>query len=691
LGIVTDYPFWFILLCLLAGGVYSFLLYFRTRKDDIHPSLVWIMAAFRFLTVTILSFLLLSPLLKKSSEIIEKPLILFVQDNSLSIPMGGDSLFYRKEYPAAVGKLIDQLGKKNEVVTYSFGEKLSSTIKTSYKDKVTDISDVFNELISRYSNRNIGAMILATDGIYNKGSNPFYASRKLTFPVYTIALGDTLLLKDIILKKVVCNRTAFIGDKFPMEIQIKADKCNGEKTEVSVIKNNQVLFKKPISFSGDKAFQKVSFMLDAREKGIQHYSVIISPVDKEVNNSNNRAEVFVEVRDTREKIALLYQSPHPDITAIRQAIESTMKYDLDVKKINEFSEQPDKYDLIILYQLPSLSELNTLSRFISSNTSLLFVLGTQTDINGFNNLKTGLQVISGKNMFSESLASFNQDFSLFTTDKELLESVSNFPPLQTPFGTYQYSPVSEILFYQKMGNVTSTLPLVLFVQSPGKKTGIIAGENLWKWRLSDYFQKGNHDSYNGWVNKIVQYLSVKEDRSLFRVKCNDRFQENEAVEFEAELFNESYEMINQPDVSLTIRDEQDKSFPYLFGKNDKAYYLNAGTFPVGKYNYSASVKVGNNVYRKDGAFVVNQMNLETMNLVADHNLLFLISKEHDGEMVYPRNMDDLVKKISSREDIKPVIYTRKRFSDLVGNPWVFIVIIVLLAAEWFIRKRNGIY
>jgi hypothetical protein len=691
LGIVTDYPSWFILLCLLAGGTYSFFLYFRTRKDDIKPWLVWVMAVFRFFAVTILSFLLLSPLLKKSSEIIEKPLIIFVQDNSRSIILGEDSLYYKKEYPAALDKLLDQLGRKNEVLTYSFGEKFNNKIRTTFTEKATDISEVFDELTTRYSNRNVGAIILATDGIYNKGSNPFYYAGKLTYPVYTIALGDTLLVKDIILKKVVCNRIAFLGDKFPMEIQVKADKCAGEKTEVSVLKNNQVLVKKPLSFSGDKVFQKINFILDATEKGIQHFSVLVNPVNKEINTSNNRFEVFVDVRDTREKIALLYQSPHPDVNAIRMALESTTKYELVVKKINEFNENPDKYDLIILYQLPSLSEINALSRFITSKTSLLFIIGTQTDLSGFNNLKAGLQIISEKNNFSESLPSFNQDFALFTTDKELLESVSNYPPLLAPFGTYQYSPVSEILFYQKIGNVISTIPLALFIKNPGKKIGMITGENLWKWRLSDYFQKGNHDSFNGWVNKITQYLSVREDRSLFRVKCNDRFMENEMVEFEAELYNESYEMINQPDVSLTIRDEQDKSFPYVFSKNEKAYYLNAGIFPVGKYTYTASVKVGKDEFRKTGAFVVNQMNLETMNLVADHNLLYMIAKDRGGEMFYPANMENLVSKINSREDIKPLIYTRKRLSDLVGNPWVFIAVITLLAAEWFIRKRNGIY
>jgi len=89
--------------------------------------------------------------------------------------------------------------------------------------------------------------------------------------------------------------------------------------------------------------------------------------------------------------------------------------------------------------------------------------------------------------------------------------------------------------------------------------------------------------------------------------------------------------------------------------------------------------------------VINQMNLETINLIADHNLLFLLAKEHGGEMIYPENLNELVDRITSREDVKPVVYTQKRFSDLVGNLWIFLVILVLLTAEWFIRKRNGIY
>ncbi|MEI6899386.1 MAG: hypothetical protein WCL00_05875 [Bacteroidota bacterium] len=193
------------------------------------------------------------------------------------------------------------------------------------------------------------------------------------------------------------------------------------------------------------------------------------------------------------------------------------------------------------------------------------------------------------------------------------------------------------------------------------------------------------------MSKIVQYLAVKEDRSLFRIKCNERFAENEQVEMTAEVYNESYEMINQPDVNLDITDEHNHTFNFVFGRNENAYTLNAGNFPVGKYNYEASVKNGKNLFKKTGSFVIAPMNLEAFNLVADHNLLYRMAAGHGGKMFYPAQMDSIYEIISQREEIKPVIYTRKQFSDLVGTWWVFLIILGLLTAEWLIRKRSGIY
>ncbi|HSN50595.1 MAG TPA: hypothetical protein VLR52_05135, partial [Bacteroidales bacterium] len=285
----------------------------------------------------------------------------------------------------------------------------------------------------------------------------------------------------------------------------------------------------------------------------------------------------------------------------------------------------------------------------------------------------------------------NPDFALFTVGSDIPAMLVNAPPLITPFGNYQFSPAADVLFYQKIGSVQSRAPQILFIQSPGKKIGIIAGENLWKWRLSDFQQHENHLAFDELTDKIVQFLAVKGDKSFFRIRVNNRFMENENVEMDGEVYNESYELINTPDVNITISDEQGKKYPLVFGKTEKGYHLNAGSFPVGNYSYSADVKVGKTSYRKQGEFFVAPVNLEALNTIADHSLLFRIATAHDGKMLYPANMQDLVKLINAREDIKPVSYIQKRYNDLLGNVLVFLLILGLLSAEWFIRKRSGSY
>lgn len=691
MGIVTEYPFGFIFFCFLLGGIYTFALYFRTRKDDISDVLVWVMTGFRFLSVTLISFLLLSPLIKKNTEVIQKPLIILAQDNSLSVTLSKDSAFYRKEYPKAIRELTDDLRKKFDVAELSFGDRLSNELKTSFTEKQTDISALLDEVNTRYANRNIGALIVATDGIYNKGSNPYYAAEKIRFPVLTIAMGDTNLPRDIILKKIISNKSVFLGDKFPVEIMLEADKCGNEKTDIQVTKGEEVLFSRPMQFSGDKDFRKIEVMLEAKAKGLQRYRVQIKPVKGENSILNNTENFFVDVNDTRSKIAILYQSPHPDIFAIKQALEGSTRFEVETFKLDAFDKPPAGYDLIILDQLPSTQGYSNLTRITSTSVPLLYIIGSASNIDAFNALKSGLIITAGKMNFTETLPALNEDFSLFTLDKDLQEVLKNVPPLLSPLGSYQYSPVSDILLTQKIGNVYTKYPLIFFFQNQERKTGIVAGENIWKWRLSDYLQKNDHKVFDDLISKVVQYMSVKGDKSFFKVTINNRFSENENVEIDASVYNDSYELINKDDVNITITDDKKNSYPFVLGKTDKAYYLNAGAFPVGNYSYLATVKTGKNTYTKKGEFIVTPVNLELLNSVADHNLLYRIAKAHNGEMYYARDLQSLRKKIMAREDIRPVSYAQKRFIDLSGNIWLFLIILALISAEWFIRKRSGVY
>ena len=691
MNIITEYPIWFILFCIAAGIIYSGILYYRDKK--LIESSVWLvrlMAAFRCTVVTLISFLLLSPLLKSVNREVEKPIIIIAQDNSESIAIGNDSALFKKEYKQNLQKFIDQLNDKYEVSLYSFADKikeLNSTDSLTFKEKQTDISSLFDEIETRYSNRNVGAIVLASDGIYNKGANPVYSSDIIKVPVYTVALGDTTIKKDIVLLKVEHNSFAYLGNKFPMEISINAKKLKGKTTTLTVNNRNTVLFNQTINFASDAFTLTIPVLMEAKEIGLQRYNIKLSTLSEEINTNNNVADVFINVLDARQKILILADAPHPDVAAIKESIEANQNYEVESYTIDNFDKPLKKYNLVILYQLPSSRNPSKklLTELAISGTPVWIFTGATTIV------KTDLSIASSSLKSNECEAVLDQNFPLFTISDEFRKAAKKLPALVCPYGNYPIDGRDNVLFYQRLGIVDTKTPLMLFNSLGDNKTSIFYGEGIWKWRLQDFAINGNHSLFDEFISKTVQYLSVKADKSFFKILSKNNFLENEPITMEAEVYNESYELINEPEVNITITNSDNKKFPFTFSKTTNAYRLNAGMMPVGEYKYEVKVKVGDKFYMPHGEFSISALQLELTNTVADHQLLYSLAKKHDGEMVYPTELNKLTEKLNSRTDIKSISYSHNKLSDLINLKWIFFLLLSLLSSEWYMRKRNGAY
>ena len=80
------------------------------------------------------------------------------------------------------------------------------------------------------------------------------------------------------------------------------------------------------------------------------------------------------------------------------------------------------------------------------------------------------------------------------------------------------------------------------------------------------------------------------------------------------------------------------------------------------------------------------LHLEQQNLVANHSLLNTVSNITGGQMFYPNELSSLHSHLST---LKPIIYSHTRFSEFLALPWVLALLLLLLTAEWFLRKYNG--
>ena len=697
-NLTFQYPTWYILFCALLGFAVAALLYFRDKTFQEQASrLNGILGLIRFLSVTLISMLLLSPLLKSLVTETKKPVIVLAQDQSESI-LSDMSEEESQTYQQSFKDLSNQLSENYDVKEYAFGATVREGIDFEFKDKVSNISDFLKTMYDLYSNQNLGAVVLATDGIYNQGSNPIYAGTKLSAPIYSIALGDTTAKKDLILKRVFHNKIAYLGDKFSIQVDISAMNCTGNNTNLTVSKivdgASSRIKQIPISINKNDFFNTQEIILDANASGVQRYRISLNAVQGEVTTANNSKDIFIDVLDARQKILVVANSPHPDLTAIKQIISKNKNYEVATTYINNMKVNVASYDFVILHQLPS--KTNDASAVISTlnakSIPRLYIVGSQSNLSKFSSGQPVLSISGDGRNTNDVQASVSPIFGLFTISDEVKNELPKFSPLLAPFGEFKDNANTHVLLYQRIGKIDTKYPLLLFGEQNNIKMGVLAAEGIWKWRLFDFLQHENHDIFEEVVGKSIQYLTLKEDKRKFRISLDKNiFSENESINFDAELYNQSYELINDPDATLTITNSEGKDFNFTFNKTAKSYTLRDKIFPVGNYTFRGTVNSAGEQLVYNGKFSVQPIQLEIFETTADHGILKLLSEKYGGSLVYPNNINAIANSLTTENIIKPVVYQTSKTRSIINVRWLFFVLLGLLIVEWFIRRYFGSY
>ena len=167
-----------------------------------------------------------------------------------------------------------------------------------------------------------------------------------------------------------------------------ANQLANNNITLTLTEGDEVLMSKNMTINSRKFFETVSANLQATTKGLHKYKLTLTELDGELTHVNNTAYFYVEVIDSREKIAIVYNGPHPDVAAIKSALESAENYEVAVSSIQDFRASVDDYSLIVLHQLPSAGQpaANLLAQIEKTGTSCLFIVGSQTNLSAFNNL-----------------------------------------------------------------------------------------------------------------------------------------------------------------------------------------------------------------------------------------------------------------------------------------------------------------
>ncbi len=682
----------FLILCLIAGVGYAALQYFRTK----HPwskGMNTLLFAFRATLAFFLAFLLLGPIVKQISNIFEKPAFIIIHDNSSSIAETTDSLARLKlqqEMQQTV-ELLDENGYDAEINTLSDDQ----TSSFNYDATTSDINGALKRVANRYEGKNVAGVILVSDGIYNAGLSPLYSN--YNFPVYTLGVGDTTVRADIALKNIAYNKIAYQGNKFPLRAEVQIKNIASTSITATLLKRGKVLERQTKKVVPGQLLT-YDFQPLADEQGIQKYDIQIETRPEEHNTKNNRSSVFVEVVEGRKKILCVAAAPHPDIKAIREVITKNSNYEFilhipDVNPQQASTMVPENIDLVIFHQSPDLRGKTTalFQTFMKSKSSIFVILGHQTDLRQLARHNLPLQFESPPREYDEVTPVVNPALTNFNISSEASSAFASFPPVSVHFAKMQISPGISTVLFQRVGSVTTDKPLLVLASDDSKKIGVMLGEGMWRWRLNEFDRTENTLFFDEVFGKLIQFLSTTEDKRKFRsYPVRQEFSDTEPVVFESQVYNDIFEPIygNSVEIDITHEDGRSTNYTYVISPGNTRYQI--GGLKEGVYRYRASTVLGGKTESVRGEFAVVERQAELQNLTADFDLLLRLSDNTGGKFYTAAQVDNLRSDLQKTEATS-VIHTEETYDSLINLKWVFWLLLILVSAEWGLRKFYGSY
>lgn len=673
-----DVPFGWVALALLAGAGLAFILYSK-KQVPWSRNVSLMLGALRMMSLFLIALLLLNPLLMLSVNHTDRPIVVLALDNSESIALrsSNEDLDEIKNWFAST---FERLSSDYEVGFKSLQPAEIDTI--SFNSKTTNLGTLLQDIEISYEGGNVTGVVLASDGIINEGSLPQY--QNFSYPVYTLGLGDTIAPKDISISEVRNNKIAYQGNKFPIRVELQQKGYDGSNVNLSITEKGKILDQKTITFS--KSNHVLDFNLDATDAGLKHLVINLTQLEGESSFANNKKDIYINVIEGKEKILIVAPAPHPDISAIRKVLASSANYETELY-IPGVSEKKleKKYDVLI--------EHNAFSgkKYPEVETSgTWYILGSKS-LPRLNQSLTYFNIQQRGRQTDNVRPGLVTTFSKFKLKDDFLDRFENYPPLNVPFGEYGLSGPVDILLTQKVGSIDTGKPLMFYYDDGIIKNAVTVGSGLWQWRLQEAGLKDRSDLFDELVLKTIQYLSIKSNKKQFVVKPRlSAFNENDRVFIDTEVYNEIYERSYGNTIELKLTDESGKVNIVELVDSEVTSSFNLGRMEQGVYQYVATTKTGNKTLTEKGEFVVNQTQIESLNLQANHQILRQISQKSGGSYFPFSEKAQLAAQLENA-NFKSLIRTEEQMFPLINSLWVIWVIIFFLTLEWFFRKYLGAF
>jgi hypothetical protein len=723
--------------------VLAFRLY-RRSADPAESGSNHLLLGLRLVAIALLIGFLLEPVLSIFNERSVPARVALLLDGSLSMSIpfpedeGADAAA-AESAPTRADRLADTLTGGDDLLgdlrgqghleVYRFGGSVTplpdeaETLDLEPRDDRTDVSRALTEGVGGRRNKT-GAVVLMSDGSHNVGVDPRREARRLGVPVFAVGVGNEGPMTDVSVFDVAASNVAYLDNDVPVVAKIRARGDAAEKVPVYLSEGDAVLDSVVVDLPGGGVETEVQLEYVPTKEGLHRYRIWTPAREGEVSASNNEHLFAVRVLKEKIKVLLVGGRLSFDLTFLKRALEDDVSLDVDVVVLSlakfpgELGERGKelpteyrdlaRYDLLILVDAGAgalePAWLEDAGRFVSQRGGALMVVGPGRafDVAG-TGLADVLPVVPSRGLRSRSgqiLPSLTRSGRTHpVTRLEDDEAVNTrlweeLPPLATAPIFLQRRPGARVLLQGAIDGVPrEELPLVATSTSGRGRVLTVAGGPYWRWDLYLWGTGRTGDHFHRFMSRAVRWLVARDELKQVMVRpVKSLFDGAESVVIEGQIFDDDFRPIPGVDVRATIKGplgtEQEKTREISLVDLGEGRYR--GTLPgvaPGDYEIEGTARLGSSSLGGDESeMTVAPYRLEFEDPAPNFGLMRELARESGGRFLTLDDAGDLPGLLK----LDPVVDRSVREMSLLENPFLFLLLLVLLGSEWALRRGRGL-
>lgn len=732
-----------LILIFLLAVAFVYFIYLRPRIR-LPRKTTAALIALRATLLMLMIALLLRPVVVVSSVIPRSSYVALVVDDSLSMklhdaPGGASRLDTVKQALFNIGpnSFLNRLEQRFKINLYGFSGAL-----TRLKDgndlygegRTSDLAGALDETIKRSSGMPLSAIVLATDGaanVPNDVANTLRELRARDIAVFTIGVGNTAKPLDAELTRINMPRRVLVGSRVNIETFVGLSGYGATKVLLGVREDGRAIKTEEFNLRGNDT-EAVNLEITPTTPGIHRYTVEITPLDGEITVDNNKQDALVEVTAGPLRILHVEGEPRWELGKIREALQLNEKnivlvslqrtgenkfYRQGIGNPNELvtgfpktEEELFSYDGLIIGSVEagffSADQLRSIEAFVARRGGGLLALGGRLSFDGGKYRGTPLDDLlplsltggpvddanSYAPVYKPTLTGAGQSHPItrLNDDRGANQKIWNdLPPVSISEALTNVKPGATVLLEaRKTDNSGAQVPLLVQQRYGRGQTLALTSSDTWRWRMRMDAKNNSHETF--W-RQLLRYVVSLTPRQIEISSAKDVYSMDDTVKIVADVRDKKFNAVGDAHATARVTKPSgatvDVPLKFTTLNNENIYTGEFKADELGQHQIElAGTSATLGQLNAQSNVLVSDLNREYYSAAQNSDLLKRIAAETGGKYYTPAQVQSLLDDLTYRQ----TPYSERVTKDLWDMPVNFMLLIGLLSAEWFLRKREGL-